>query len=88
MNGTMVDNTVVGGPAYNSKQLVHGDVILEVDGREAKNENIFELLIGCDIPGSTVDVKLAKGGSKVISAFLAQPIQSLLIILFMMLVLC
>ncbi len=68
MNGTMVDNTVVGGPAYNSKQMGHGDVVLEVDGREANNENIFELLIGGDLPGSTVDVMLAKGGPTVIHA--------------------
>ena len=65
MRGTTIDNTVVGGPAYNSKQLGHGDVILEVDGQVAKNENIFELLIGSDIPGSIVDVKLAKGNQKV-----------------------
>jgi S1-C subfamily serine protease len=66
MNGTMIDNTVVGGPAYNSKQLGHGDVILEVDGQEANNENIFQLLIGGDIPGSAVQIKLAKGSPKVI----------------------
>ena len=67
LNGTMIENTVVGGPAHNSKQFEHGDVILEVDGQEAKNSNIFELLIGSDIPGSAVEVKLAKGGPKVIS---------------------
>jgi S1-C subfamily serine protease len=67
LNGTMIENTVVGGPAHNSKQFEHGDVILEVDGQEAKNANIFELLIGSDIPGSAVEVKLAKGGPKVIS---------------------
>ncbi len=65
MSGTTIDNTVVGGPAYNSKQLGHGDVILEVDAREARNENIFELLIGNDIPGSAVHIKVAKGGPKV-----------------------
>jgi S1-C subfamily serine protease len=69
MNGTTVDNTVAGGPAYNSKLMAHGDVILEVDDREAKNENIFELLIGCDVPGSVVHIKLAKGGPTVVHAF-------------------
>ncbi len=70
MNGTTIDNTVVGGPAYNSKQLGHGDVILEVDGQEARNENIFELFIGSDVPGSVVYIKIAKGGPKVIYAFI------------------
>ena len=69
MNGTMIENMVVGGPAYNSKQLEHGDVILEVDGQEAKNENIFEVLIGCDVPGSAVNIKLAKGGPQVVFTF-------------------
>ena len=72
MNGTMIENTVVGGPAYSSKQLGHGDVILEVDGREAKNETIFELLIGSDIPGSAMNVKLAKGNSKVLYSLFNQ----------------
>ena len=70
MNGTTIDNTVVGGPAYNSKQLGHGDVILEVDGQEAKDENIFQILIGCDVPGSAVNIKLAKGGPQVFPSFM------------------
>jgi C-terminal processing protease CtpA/Prc len=32
LRGCTVDNTVVGGPAYNSRQLEPGDVILQVDG--------------------------------------------------------
>ena len=45
MKGTTIDYTVVGGPAYSSKQLEHQDVVLKVDGRDATDENIFELLI-------------------------------------------
>jgi hypothetical protein len=67
LNGTMIENTVVGGPAHDSKQFEHGDVVLEVDGQEAKNANIFQLLIGSDIPGSDVEVKLGKGGPKAIA---------------------
>ena len=65
MNGTFVDNTVVGGPAHSSKKIEHGDIVLEVDGRAATNDNIFELLIGNDIPGSVVEITLSKGGPKV-----------------------
>ncbi len=64
LNGTMIDYTVVGGPAHNSRQMEHGDFVLEVDGVEAKNGNIIELLIGNDIPGSVVKIKLAKGGQQ------------------------
>ena len=64
MNGTTIDLTVVGGPAYNSKQLEPGDIILNVDGKKATEENIKELLIGKDIPGSEVDILLEKKNSK------------------------
>ena len=62
MSGTMIDNTVVGGPAHSSKELEHGDVILKVDGSEATEENIFQLLVGSDVPGSIVEITIAKGG--------------------------
>ena len=68
INGTSIDNTVVGGPAYNSQKLSHGDTILKVDGIVATNENIFELLIGNDIPGSSVEITVAKNGSHVMSS--------------------
>ena len=33
--GVAVDSTVIGGPAYNSRQLGRGDLILKVDGTSA-----------------------------------------------------
>ncbi len=30
--GVTIDSTLVGGPAYNSRQLENGDVIVQVDG--------------------------------------------------------
>ena len=33
--GVTVDSTVIGGPAYNSRQLDRDDVILRVDGTRA-----------------------------------------------------
>jgi C-terminal processing protease CtpA/Prc len=61
VNGTTVDNTVVGGPAFNSKQFCHGDVILAVNGVPATNDNLLDLLIGSDIPGTSVEIRVAKG---------------------------
>ena len=62
MNGTTVDSTVVGGPAYNSQQISRDDVILKVDNKPVKNENVLEILSGNDVPGSSVEICLAKGG--------------------------
>jgi C-terminal processing protease CtpA/Prc len=64
ITGVTVDSTVAGGPAFNSKKLSRGDVILKVDGNSATNENILQLLVGRDIPGSSVELCVAKGGSQ------------------------
>jgi C-terminal processing protease CtpA/Prc len=62
LSGTTIDNLVVGGPAYNSKQLARGDVILQVNNIPATKANIYELLVGDDRPGSTVVINVSKGG--------------------------
>ena len=62
----MIDNIVVGGPAYNSKLLSRGDVILKVNDVAVTQSNIYDLLVGEDIPGSYVDISVAKGGLQVI----------------------
>ena len=63
--GTMIDNLVVGGPAYNSRQLHHGDIILKVDGIPVNQNNIHEIMVGNDSPGSPMVVSVARGGPKV-----------------------
>ncbi len=77
--GVTIDSTIVGGPAYNSRQLESGDVIVQVDGVAAtpashqprhllklikrvtdrqylRQANIADLLIGSDVPGSSVTI--------------------------------
>jgi hypothetical protein len=49
VHGTTVDDLILGGPAYNSKKLAQGDVIIKVDSVEATEENINDLLIGKDV---------------------------------------
>ncbi len=61
----MVDNFVLGSPAYNSGRISHGDVILKIDGTAVTAANIQELLRGNDKPGTSVRITLAKGGQKV-----------------------
>jgi hypothetical protein len=65
LKGTSVDYTVVGGPAYSSKQIAPGDSVLRIDGVKVTVDNIKTLLVGNDIPGSPVSIALGRGGSKV-----------------------
>ena len=64
LNGTTIDNLVVGGPAHNSKHLAPGDLIIKVNSIPATKLNVYDLLLGDDIPGSFVDISVAKGGLK------------------------
>ncbi len=65
INGLTVDNLLVGGPAYSSKKMGQGDVILQVDSVNATEQNIRDLLVGNDTPGAPMDVVIAKGGNEV-----------------------
>ena len=65
LSGSTVSELSIGGPAYTSRQLSVGDVILEVDNIQATEANINHLLRGCDVPGSPVMIMAAKGGVQV-----------------------
>jgi hypothetical protein len=51
---------MVGGPAFNSKQVHQNDVIIAIDGQEVKGPEILDLLIGNDKPGSVVELTLKR----------------------------
>ena len=51
---------MVGGPAFNSKQVHENDVIIAIDGQEVKGPEIADLLIGNDTPGSVVELTLKR----------------------------
>ena len=42
--GVTIDNMIIGGPAYNSRQLEIGDIILQVDGVAA---TLASFLLNC-----------------------------------------
>jgi C-terminal processing protease CtpA/Prc len=68
LNDLIIDNMVIGGPAYKCKQLDRGDKILKVDGVEVDEENFQTILLGDDIPGSPVVLTVLKGeGSEEVS---------------------
>ena len=65
LSGTTIVDTVPGGPGFNSRQLVPGDVILKIDGVSVTASNISTALIGNDITGTPVVLSVAKGGLEV-----------------------
>ena len=65
LNGAAILDTIVGGPAYNSRQLAAKDVILKIDGVPVTSANINSVMTGSDIAGSPVMLTIAKGGIEV-----------------------
>jgi C-terminal processing protease CtpA/Prc len=63
--GALVTKVTEGGPAYNSQQIAVGDVILKVDGKFVEDETIVNILSLNAVPGSTVQLCIAKGGPNV-----------------------
>jgi hypothetical protein len=62
LNCCTIDRLVLGGPAWKSKLLKIGDEIVKVNGIRADRANIHELLIGDDVPGSSVSITLKSDG--------------------------
>ena len=62
LSGTRIDDMVTEG-AYNLEQLSIGDVILEVDGGPETAENMQEVLLGADVPGTQFVMKVRKPGA-------------------------
>jgi hypothetical protein len=50
----VIEDMACGGPAYNCKSLVQGDVILQVDDEPVDVNNCYDKLVGNDTPGSLV----------------------------------
>jgi len=60
--GQVIDSMVVGGPAYNSRQLDKGDFVVDIDGKAVTNDNLSQLLVGADVAGTPVIIGVKKGG--------------------------
>ena len=54
--------TVQTGPAYNTKALDKGDVIVAVDSAVVDLDSLHDALIGSDVPGSSVTLRVMKKG--------------------------
>jgi hypothetical protein len=60
LKGATIDGILIGGPAFLCGQLSVGDVIDQVDKKLVTSENLHNLLIGNDLPGSFVTLTVLK----------------------------
>jgi hypothetical protein len=58
-----IDDTAVGGPAYNCLNISPGDVIVLVDDDVVSADDCYEKLIGNDVPGSPVKLTVRSSAS-------------------------
>ena len=65
LDGETIGDASIGGPAYASAQLERGDRITQVDGEDVTADTIGTALIGCDVPGSIVTLKVLSAASQV-----------------------
>jgi chromosome segregation ATPase len=56
----VIENVLVGGPAFNSKKVFKGDKIVSIDSVPVEGKDIIPRLKGSDAPGSVVVVGLQK----------------------------
>jgi len=61
-HGHVIPHYAWAGPAYNSRQLDKGDVVVEIDG-QAAGDNLTKLLVGSDVAGTPVTLTVKKGGN-------------------------
>eukprot|EP00960_Hanusia_phi_P045431 757239-Hanusia_phi.AAC.1 len=65
LTGCIIENLVVGGPAYNCQKLNRGDKIIKVDDKLVNSDNVATELVGSDQPGSEVFIEVQKSGGMI-----------------------
>ena len=68
LKGSTIVGLVVGGPAFLCGKLNIGDVIVKVDGTPVTTDNLHELLLGTDCPGSSVTLTVMKSADNISAA--------------------
>ena len=69
----VVDGVMFGGPAYRSKQISKGDIILAVDGMQLyTSDAILAALKGSEIPGTSVTLTIKNPGTNVVQDVIVQ----------------
>ena len=60
----VITNMLTGAPAAMSRKFQKGDKVVAVDGRLAQPGEIVPLLVGDDVPGTTVTVTVQRGAQQ------------------------
>jgi hypothetical protein len=60
LDGCVVDNVLIGGPAHSSGALRKGNIIVAVDKQLVSTDNVLASIVGSDTPGSSVILTLKK----------------------------
>ena len=66
----MVDEVILGGPAYESKQLDKGDILTQIDRCQVSVTDVQQRLAGSDIVGSTVTLTVCKKSGRTVDVIL------------------
>ena len=66
----LVENVLIGSPAYTSRNILKGDSIVKVDGEFVKGVDMQRKIVGEDLPGSTVTLTLKRGPAELVDVTL------------------
>ena len=70
LKGNEIDDIVVGGPAYDSRLLEKGDVVLQIDRNHVSVDDAQKRLIGSDLVNSAVVVTVRKKSGRLVDVTL------------------
>lgn len=66
----IVENVMIGGPAFASRNILKGDCIVKVNGEFVQGSDLLGKIIGDDIPGTLVTLTLKRGPAKLLDVTL------------------
>jgi C-terminal processing protease CtpA/Prc len=66
----VITNMLVGAPAAMSKKFQKGDKVVAVDGRPTQPGQIVPLLVGEDVPGTTVNITVQRGPQQIMATLM------------------
>lgn len=66
----VVENLMMGGPAFASRHIFKGDCIVKVNGEFVQGNDLLEKIIGDDVPGTLVTLTLKRGPAELLDVTL------------------
>jgi C-terminal processing protease CtpA/Prc len=66
----LVENVMTGSPAYFSRNILKGDIIVKVDGEFVQGSDLQKKIVGDDTPGSMVTLTVKRGPADLVDVTL------------------